>query len=90
MVVPLQMGTRGQWAATPVWWNRHHDKKLLAFAYVTGVPLMQQNKLVRDATAAFLAKSQGHLGQRVCITALIRRPACPSWQVCRCLTAVQK
>ncbi len=49
------MYAMGQHSATPGFWNRHHDKKLLAFAYATGVPLLQHNKMVRIAGAAVRA-----------------------------------
>jgi hypothetical protein len=43
----LQLYPSGQHGGLPLLWNRHHDKKLLAYAYATGLPNRKQGKLVR-------------------------------------------
>ena len=86
-VIPLQLYASGQHAAMPVFWNRHHDKKLLAFAHATGVPLLQHNKLVRNVGAAAVNQFAG-CPWPTCLWQC--SPRSSSWRLCRCLIAAHE
>ena len=62
----LQLYPTGQHGAIPQFWNRHHDKKLLAYAYATGVPMIQHNKLV-CAEAASHSTLSAHPESAACL-----------------------